>query len=130
MFLRCCIISDPLVLILILIFCISSYFHSTSRNYINLFPIIYSFLSNPLNILVIMIPFSLYFCQNYKTFFFSMIYCMIIHACGQWLRKIPYIMMRFLEIVACYWSSTSSKSSSSFSSYVSFIVCAQSIIPW
>jgi hypothetical protein len=119
MLLRCCIISDPLVLVLILICCIFSYFGSTSSNYIDLFPIISSFRENPLNILVILIPFVLYFCQKYRKLFYSMIGCVTIHACFQWKWKIPCIISRLLTIVADYWSSTSSKSSS-----ISLIVCA------
>jgi hypothetical protein len=135
MFLRCCIISNPLVLVLIMICYIFSYLGSSSSNYINIFLIIYSFYGNRLNILVILIPFLLHFCQKYRTFFCSMIYCVIVHACFWWLWTIPFIMSKLLEIVTGYWSSASSKCSSSMfssskSSYVSLIVCARCIILW
>jgi len=129
MLLMCCIISDPLVLFFILICCICSYFGSTKSNYINIFPIISSFHGNPLNILVILIPFFSHFCQKYGIASYSMICFMKIHACCWWSWKIPCIMSRLLKIVIGYWCYTSFKSSSSTtssyeSSYISLILCS------
>jgi hypothetical protein len=84
MLLWCCILSDPMVLVLIQICFICSYFGSTSSIYIDVFTIISSFCGNPLNILIILIPFSLYICQKCRTIFSSMICCATIHTCRWW----------------------------------------------
>jgi hypothetical protein len=102
--LRCCIFSNRLVLVFILICFLCSYFSSTSSIYINIFLILSSLRANPLNILVILIPFVLYFCQKYRKFFCSMICCVTIHAYCWWMWKIPCIISNLMEIVAGYWS--------------------------
>jgi hypothetical protein len=130
MLLRCCIFYNPLMLVLILIYCIFLCFGSTSIKYINIFPIISSFHDNPLNNFIIMIPFLQYFCQKYWTVSCRMICCVIVHTCCWWMWTIHCIVSRLLEIVAGYYSSTSSTSSSFESSSIVLIFCMQCIILW
>jgi len=55
--LRCCILSNPLVLVLILISSIYFCLGSTSSNYIDVLPLFFSgFHNNPLNILIVLVP--------------------------------------------------------------------------
>jgi hypothetical protein len=51
------ILLDPLVLIWILFCCINSHLGASSSDYIDVFPIILGFYRNPLDILVVLVPF-------------------------------------------------------------------------
>jgi hypothetical protein len=130
--LRCCILSDPLVLSFFFAFLSSS----TSSNYIDLLPILFSvFHNNPLNILIVLIPLVLNIYQKCQTIFCLMVCCAKIHTCRRWLWIISCIMSRFFTVVTSYWSSTSSKSSSSMASsyeasYISLIFFTRCTILW
>jgi hypothetical protein len=128
--LRCCILSDPLVLILIMLCCICSSLGSSSSNYMNVIPILFSlFHNNPLNILIFLVPLFLYLYQKFQIVFCIMICCVTIHTCRRWLWTISYIMSRFLKVVTDYWSSSSMASSSEACSLF-FIISARCIILW
>jgi hypothetical protein len=110
------ILLDPLVLRWILFCCISSCLGSSSSDYIDVSPIIPSFCRNPLDILVVMVPFFLDLSQECWEVFCVMVCCATVHTCRRWKWKIPCIMSWLLEVVAHYWSYASSESSSASSS--------------
>jgi hypothetical protein len=110
------ILLNPLVLSWILFCCISSCLGSSLSDYIDVSPIIPGFCRNPLDILVFLVPFFLYLSQECWAVFCVMVCCATIHTCRRWKWKIPCIMSWLLEVVAHYWSSSSSKSSSASSS--------------
>jgi hypothetical protein len=107
------ILLDPLVLRWILFCCISSCLGSSSSDYIDVFPIIPGFCRNPLDILVVLVPFFLNLSQECWAVFCVMVCCATIHTCRRWKWTIPCIMSWLLEVMAYYWPSASSKSSSS-----------------
>jgi hypothetical protein len=98
----------------ILFCCISSCLGSSSSDYIDVSPIIPRFCRDPLDILVVLVPFFMDLSQECWVVFCVMICCMTIHTCHWWKWKIPCIMSYFLDLVAHYWSYTSPKSSSTF----------------
>jgi hypothetical protein len=104
------------VLCWILFYCVSSYLGSSSSDYIDVSPIIPSFCRNPLDILVVLVPFFLDLSQECWTIFCIMVCCVTVHTCRWWKWTFPCIMSWLLEVVAHYWTSASSKSSSTSSS--------------
>jgi hypothetical protein len=95
---------------------ISSCLGSSSSEYINVSPIILGFCRDPLNILVLLVPFFLDLPQECRTIFCVMICFTTIHTCCWWECTFPSTISWFLEVVAHYWSFASSESSSSSSS--------------
>jgi hypothetical protein len=106
------IILNTLVLRSILFYCVNSCLGSSSSDYIDVCPIIPEFYRNPLDILAVLIPFVLDLSQKCWTVFCIMVHCTKIHTCHWWKWIIPSIMSWLLEVVAHYWTYTSSKSSS------------------
>jgi hypothetical protein len=110
------ILLHPLVLHWILSYCISSCLISSSCDYIDVSSIIPGFCRNPLYILVVLVPLFLDLSQECCTVFCIMVCCTTIHTCRWWKWTLPCIMSWLLEVVAHYWTSSSSKSSSTSSS--------------
>jgi hypothetical protein len=123
------ILLNPLVLRWILFCCIRSYLGSSSSDHIDVSPIIPGFCINPLNIIVVLVPFFLDLSQECWEFFYVMVCCATIHTCRWWKWTIPCIMSWLLEVVEHYWSSASSKSSSTSSStYVSTLISSWCVV--
>jgi hypothetical protein len=119
----------PLVLRWILSYCIRSCLGSSSHEYDDISSIIPIFYIDPLNILVSLVPLFLNISQKCSTFFCVMVCCTIVHTCHWWEWIFPCIMSWMLEVVAHYWSSTSSKSSSTSSStFVSNLISLWCIV--
>jgi hypothetical protein len=99
------------VLSWILFCCINSCLGSSSSDYIDVFLIIPGFRINPLEILVVLVPFVLDLSQECWEVFCVMVYSAPIHTCCWWNWIIHCIMSWLLELMEHYWSSSSSKSS-------------------
>jgi hypothetical protein len=97
-------------------YCFISCLSSSTCNYVDIYLIIIGFYRNPLNILIVLVPFFLNIPQKCWAFLCIMVGCMTVHTCHRWKWKFPCIMSSFLEYVAHYWTSSTSKSSSTSSS--------------
>jgi hypothetical protein len=97
-------------------YCVSSCLSTSSCDYVDISSIIPGFCRDPLNILIVLIPLFLNLPQKCWAFLCIMVCCTTVHTCHRWKWTFPCIMSWMLEVVAHYWTSTSSKSSSTSSS--------------
>jgi hypothetical protein len=129
------ILFDPLLLCWIMFCCISSCLGSSSSYYFDFISIIPCFCRNPLDILIVLVPFFLYFSQECWAVFYVVSRCETIHTCYGWKWTISCIMSWLLTVVANYWpyASTSTSESTSISSWcivLGYQVILHEIILW
>jgi hypothetical protein len=129
------ILFDPLMLHWIMFCCIISCLGSSLSYYVDVLSIIPSFCINPLEILIVLIPFFLYFSQECWAVFCVVICCATMHTCHRWKWTVSCIMSRLLTIVAdyCPSSSTSTSESTSISFLcivLGYMVILRGIILW
>jgi hypothetical protein len=98
------ILLNPLVLHWILFYYVISCLGSSLSDYVDVSPILLGFCRDPLDIMVVLVPFFLDLPQKCRTVFFVMICCATVHTCRWWEWTFPCIMEH-------YWSFASSKSS-------------------